>query len=281
MAKSKVIKGVFHVQGYSPDGDSIRFEADDPKNWKWTGFKWSSAAGQKRKRKQLRIEAIDALETHYRGVSQPGAFAVAATEVLLEMLGVRNVVFNLAVNNIDTADDRSPGSIVSAGLDIYDRPICFVFPGATDLEDGAEIEASEVPWRDSMNYHLLDRGLVYPSFYDSLDEGIREEFRKATRRMRKNCKGIWAVDRTMGFELWNTHTVENRVVIMPKLFRRIVRFFEARAEMSELRDYLDNIRDRVVILNTGENVRLENLIQVNGRMVGLTVLPEDMMNIAG
>ena len=27
-----IIKGTFHVLGYSPDGDSIRFQADDDAN---------------------------------------------------------------------------------------------------------------------------------------------------------------------------------------------------------------------------------------------------------
>jgi hypothetical protein len=31
-----VIKGTFHVAGYSADGDSIRFQADNEANWaKW------------------------------------------------------------------------------------------------------------------------------------------------------------------------------------------------------------------------------------------------------
>ena len=28
-----LIKGTFHVVGYSPDGDSIRFRAEDLQNW--------------------------------------------------------------------------------------------------------------------------------------------------------------------------------------------------------------------------------------------------------
>ena len=28
-----LIKGTFHVVGYSPDGDSIRFKADNEKQW--------------------------------------------------------------------------------------------------------------------------------------------------------------------------------------------------------------------------------------------------------
>jgi hypothetical protein len=70
----KVIKGTFHVKGYSPDGDSIRFVAQDQSHW--DHFEWSSQSERNKKKRQLRIEAIDALETHYEGFRQPGAFAI-------------------------------------------------------------------------------------------------------------------------------------------------------------------------------------------------------------
>jgi len=49
----KVIKGIYHVKGYSPDGDSIRFEADDPSNWDY--FNWNAPYKKKVKKKQLRM----------------------------------------------------------------------------------------------------------------------------------------------------------------------------------------------------------------------------------
>ncbi|MFT5469776.1 MAG: endonuclease YncB(thermonuclease family) [Verrucomicrobiales bacterium] len=281
MSTCKVIHGRFRVKGYSPDGDSIRFEADNHTNWSWPGFKWKSDYGKKRKRKQIRIEAIDALETHYIGFSQPGAFSVAAMESLLEMLGIKNYVFNLAVNRIDEADDLTHGAIVTAGVDIFDRPICFVFPDGVEMEDGAEIEMSELPWKKSLNYRLLERGLVFPTFYNSLDEGILDEFRKATRRMLANSKGLWAVDRTRGFDLWDVKTVQERVVIMPKFFRRLIRFFEARTTFEELPDYLKQTREKVIDLKTGKTDRFTKLIEVEGRRIGLTVNPEDLQLIPG
>ena len=56
-----LIKGTFHVKGYSPDGDSIRFRAKDPTNWKKLSGPavGLNALGHA----QLRIEAMDALET--------------------------------------------------------------------------------------------------------------------------------------------------------------------------------------------------------------------------
>jgi len=59
-----LIKGTFHVKGYSPDGDSIRFRARNPDNWK--KLSGPAVALNARGHAQLRIEAIDALETHYQ-----------------------------------------------------------------------------------------------------------------------------------------------------------------------------------------------------------------------
>ncbi len=28
-----LIKGTFHIEGYSPDGDSVRFRADNKEHW--------------------------------------------------------------------------------------------------------------------------------------------------------------------------------------------------------------------------------------------------------
>ena len=69
-----LIKGTFHVKGYSPDGDSIRFRARNPDNWK----KLSGPAAELNARghAQLRVEGVDALETHYQGYHQPMKLAL-------------------------------------------------------------------------------------------------------------------------------------------------------------------------------------------------------------
>jgi hypothetical protein len=58
MAQYKVIAGTFHVKGFQPDGDSIRFQAVNPANWEF--FLWPSELDKISKKKQLRIESIDA-----------------------------------------------------------------------------------------------------------------------------------------------------------------------------------------------------------------------------
>jgi hypothetical protein len=60
----KLIKGRYFVTGYSPDGDSIRFEADNTAFLNdLSGFRPKI---NQRNHVQLRIEAIDTLETHYQ-----------------------------------------------------------------------------------------------------------------------------------------------------------------------------------------------------------------------
>jgi hypothetical protein len=52
-----LIKGTFHVLGYSPDGDSIRFKAKDASLWK--KLSGPTVEMNARGHAQLRIEAVD------------------------------------------------------------------------------------------------------------------------------------------------------------------------------------------------------------------------------
>jgi hypothetical protein len=84
-----VIKGAFHVVGYSPDGDSIRFRADDEANWaKLAGPRVTLNA---KRHAQLRLDAIDTLETHFRNTHQPLTLATKALDFLLQRLGITGV----------------------------------------------------------------------------------------------------------------------------------------------------------------------------------------------
>ena len=57
-----IIKGFCRIVGASPDGDSVRFYPHDPGVWTTAGIpaRTNSNGGV-----QLRLDAIDALETHY------------------------------------------------------------------------------------------------------------------------------------------------------------------------------------------------------------------------
>jgi endonuclease YncB( thermonuclease family) len=257
-----IIKGRFHVKGYSPDGDSIRFQADNDHN---------------NPKKQLRFEAIDALETHYEESHQPRSFGVAALEVLLSQLGITNVVYNLALSSICEANDNSVGFIASRYLDTYDRPVSLVFPGDCGLTDGKEVELDQIPMDKNINLKMLSLGLVYPTFYSEMEDALMKIFSDATRQCRAGLTGLWALDRTRNFTLWNISTVSDDVVILPKLFRRLTTFFKEKSDFTQLPAYLAGTGDKVLVASTGEKTTLAKLLRIKDRTVGLPYDPEDLV----
>lgn len=65
----RLIKGTFHVVGHSPDGDSIKFRANNMSRWDKIEAddpeKFEEALEKENGVVQLRLQGIDALETHY------------------------------------------------------------------------------------------------------------------------------------------------------------------------------------------------------------------------
>ncbi len=128
-----VIKGTFHVVGYSPDGDSVRFKADNPANWNL--LEGVSVTMNGRGHAQLRLESIDSLETHSEGSHQPFDLAFAAMDFLLAGLGITNVQMNANRTSIISANDGIRGYIISRAVERYHRPISFAFAGETKEAD--------------------------------------------------------------------------------------------------------------------------------------------------
>ena len=144
-----VIKGTFHVVGYSPDGDSIRFQADNEANWaKLAG---PPATLNARRHAQLRLEAIDTLETHYRNTHQPLTLATRALDFLLQGLGITGVRWDALRTRITEANDGTEGYIVSRTVEPNRRPVAFVFAGAPSAADGSSIFLDVDLLRQSLN----------------------------------------------------------------------------------------------------------------------------------
>lgn len=271
----QLIKGTFHVVGYSPDGDSIRFVADDASHW--DALQWKTKKAHKSPRKQLRFEGIDALETHYEGYHQPRAFGLAALQTLLELIGITGVRFNLAKTSITAAQDGTPGYLAVLGLDRYERPISLVFPGSTELADGSAVEAAALDIGASMNARLLQLGLAYPTFYNTMPAELMAHFAALTATAREARVGLWALDRTNGFDFWGEQTIQDDVIILPKLYRRLISFMLARSDAAELSDYLTRSSTRVLLRSTGQRTTLGKVTRVDGRHVGMTVPPEELI----
>jgi len=73
--KYLLIKGSLHVVGYSPDGDSMMFKAANPALWDRLENDNKDTFTEKLTKEngavQLRLEGIDALETHYSPMPLP------------------------------------------------------------------------------------------------------------------------------------------------------------------------------------------------------------------
>src|SRR6476619_6538026 len=68
-----LIKGSFHVVGYSPDGDSLMFKADNQALWEkiinednQQRFREKLASPKDLGAVQLRLQGLDAPETHFK-----------------------------------------------------------------------------------------------------------------------------------------------------------------------------------------------------------------------
>ena len=275
MAQYKVVAGTFHVKGFQPDGDSIRFQANDPANWDF--FEWETEKDKKEKRKQLRVESIDALETHYEGYHQPRPFALAALESLLEMLGIKDVIYSLSLTQIVSADDGKAGFIASASTDRFGRPVSYVFPKSAKLTDGAVMDSATLPIEDSLNFQLAREGLIYPTFYNTTDRAFAEKIRAVVARARKTKRGIWSIDKTADFTLYDIRTLQEDILVLPKLFRRLVGFFEGYSEFSQLGDYLAKQKDSLELWDGTKKKSLAELMKISGRRIQLKTPVEDIL----
>ncbi|RPJ27320.1 MAG: hypothetical protein EHM33_08410 [Chloroflexi bacterium] len=275
MAEYKVIAGTFHVKGYEPDGDSIRFQATNQANWDF--FSWPSELDKISKKKQLRIEAIDAMETHYDGYHQPRPFALAALESLLELLDIKSVIYSIGVTKIVEASDGKPGFIAAGTTDRFGRPVSYLFPKKAPLTDGAVMDSSELPVDESVNFQLAREGLVYPTFYTTTDRVFAEKIRAAISRARKTKRGLWSIDRTSDFSLWDVRTLQEDILILPKLFRRLISFMDGYADFDQLEAFMKKQRDNLQLWDGTKKRSLADLMKFSGRRMQMKTPVEDIL----
>ena len=276
-----VIRGTYHVKGREPDGDLVAFIADNAALW--DHFDWSDPKKKpkpgKNKPLQLRIEAIDALETHYEGYTQPRAIAKSATHQLLTAFGVEALTYSLNFKKIITANDGAPGIIISKGLDGFDRPVSFALLGEHDIVDGTVLDALTPELvAATINYKLAAEGQVYPTFYQGMDEVALDTISRAVADAVNDKRGIWTFDRSPGFTFWEPRTIYEDVVILPKLFRRLVGYCDTHDNFNELGAWLKRARDPFTVISTGQYfTRLGDLVAVKGRDISLKFDPLDVL----
>ncbi|QIN79220.1 nuclease [Rubrobacter marinus] len=272
-----VIEGTFHVVGYSPDGDSVRFRARDEADWR--KLSGPPVVLNAREHAQLRFEAIDTLETHYLNSHQPLALATAALEFLLADLGITDVEWNEARTEVTSATDGTGGYILSRATEGNRRPVAFVYAGEPPQgEEGSDVFLDVEKLRESVNYRSLERGLAYPTYYKGLFPDLREAMSAAVVRAREEGLGVWAEDRTnAGFAVEGPGSLSEEHVILPKLFRRLAEYLQAGGPVAGFDAFLEARAEEIIVIPNVHATHLDTVVEVEGETVRMTERPEDLI----
>jgi endonuclease YncB( thermonuclease family) len=278
------LAGTFRILATEPDGDSIRFYPDDPAQWERVpgpnAVRTNAGGGA-----QLRLDGIDALETHYspRGggpLHQPIDLAHQARDELARWLGFRGVQRDGETVTAATPE-QLPGYLLTRGADVYGRCVALIGRGAAPAATGTQTMVRVAHLRRTANHRLMAAGLAYPTFYLKLFPDLRAELTKQARQARDAKKGVWAGDRSQkGVDVKSLATLTDDAVLLPKLFRRLVDYLalnDRDVSLDGFPAYLAQREDPVFILSTGAYTGFDFVVAVRGQVVRLTTEPEDLV----
>jgi endonuclease YncB( thermonuclease family) len=273
----RALRGELTVVGKSPDGDSIRFVPDRPDLlhdlYRGDRVRITRADGSV----QLRLEGIDAPETHYGGDAQP--LGVEARDWLLEQAGFADVVFDQSATVQSAAPATRAAVVLSKGVDPNGRPIAYLLvDDGAGLRDGAWTHVDRELLDRTLNARSLAAGVSYLTLYTSTPAPHRTRLRRLAADAREAGKGVWAADESEMFRLASQASISppNGVLILPKLFRRCTDYLKARDKgfAGTLPDWLVAVsasgtrpEDDLVLIGGRTEVRLSAIVkQLNERV---------------
>ena len=253
-----LIKGTYFPGIGTPDGDSVRFAADDISLWEALDGGIDDPGTNDTV--QLRFEGIDAIE---KAAIQP--FATQARDSMLEHIGAEGL------------GDTPRGYVLSRSTDAHGRPIAFAFAGEAPEPDGASIFLNGARLRDSVNFGQMRSGFAYPLYYNTLFRDLRETFNEALDEARADDRGYWPRDATMtGVSI--EHRSELSVIspIWPKLWRRLEEWLRNNEGLGGFLDFIHDSGERADNLITFEQHSLDDFIEVVGNTVRMKVDPRNI-----
>jgi hypothetical protein len=260
-----LIKGRFKPLVGTPDGDSVRFLANDLDLWtKLEGTRVRLGTTQAAlNTAQLRFEGIDATEK-----TAAGGLWVESRDNMLRRIG------------FDEDTDLEPQGFILARMtdDTSGRPICFVYAGQTTRSDGEPVFLDASMLRDSVNHAQVRDGFAYPLYYNTLFAALREEFNRALAAARQPpARGYWSIDATRsGVTVTGSADLKQIAPIWPKLWRRLQEYFRTAASLDGFVDFLEQKNERVDLLRIMEERGLQDVVAVQGNQVRLTEDPETL-----
>ncbi|MFH7598130.1 nuclease [Streptomyces racemochromogenes] len=301
-----LITGTFRAKGLKPDGDTVSFTPDHVDDWKLVPGvrpvvpKWDGSAS-------IRLEGIDALETHYGdkdsplGIQhQPLGLAHEAADALLGLIGFTD--FHRPVippgqehrpedeKITSTIPEVTHGYILTRGADVFGRCVALVGTDFQPAPNGYRVEVDEQMLRNTANYKLMEAGLVYPTYYSEFPELLRASLTAAAPAAATHDpkKGVWARDATTapsGVKIADLSSLTDDAtgaVILPKLFRRLKDYLDlnpSNASLACFRAYLAGASDDQYYLQGKPKVYrgMHHIVEVDGDTVRMTHGPEEIV----
>jgi endonuclease YncB( thermonuclease family) len=286
-----LVKGSYRVLGTSPDGDSVRFYPTDPGIWAAHGIavRANSTGGV-----QLRLDAIDALETHYTPPHshtlwhQPVGLGAGAGTRLLDLLGFKDVTRDGTGYITAATPATRPGYILTRFADKYGRAVAMAYAGNRPgrSADGAQVYLDVPELHRSVNYELLHDGWAYPTFYSQLYWDLRTDLAATAVAARKAGRGVWQDDATLpGFRLRTRTQLRQEVVLLPKLFRRLAEYLSlddtGKVSLAGFPTFLAAHGDRLFTVPAGQATTFDTLVARRGQQLELTLPPEQIVFVEG
>lgn len=254
------IRGHAVIVGYEPDGDSVRFIADDPSLFTNLKRAYKIRRSPRDGSVQLRLDGIDAPELHYGGAAQPSGDT--ARDWLLGQLGFHNVEYKPHSTAVTSATpDSIPAVIYTAASDPNGRPISYLQVRATHPpKDGTWTHVTSAILDRTINAHALKTGVAYPTFYSSTPVEHMTHLRALAQTAREHKAGVWDADRSSLFQLTDQSSIgPNGQLILPKLFRRCTDYLKAVAG-----GFRGNLAEWLVANNTGSRKENDTVILPGG-----------------
>lgn len=250
-----LIKGNFFPGVGIPDGDSVRFAADDISLW--DRLDGSIDDPGLNDTVQLRFEGIDSIE---KKAIQP--LATESRDSMLNLIGASSL------------EDTPRGHVLSRSVDPNGRPIVFAFAGEAAEDDGDSIFLDGDRLRESVNFRQVQAGFAYPLYYNTLFRVLRETFNEALDEAEAAGRGYWPTDATMtGVTIVNRDELDEIPPVWPKLWRRLEEWLRNHEGLDGFLEFIEAKGERADNLLTFEQSSLDNFMDVVGNTVRMTVEP--------
>lgn len=283
------IHGKLVIVGYEPDGDSVRFIADDTTHYDALTRADRIRPSQRDGSVQLRFEGVDAPELHYGKEAQP--LGDTARDALLDWIGFTAITYDQdQPNRIRAAEPATiRAAILAQQVETNGRPVAYVLveSASTLPGDGAWVNVDQALLEQTLNLRLLSEGQAYYTVYTSAPVSHRRHQRAVAADARAAGKGVWGRDATSDWALTDQRSIgPSGHLILPKLFRRCTDYLKAvdKGFIGNLGDWLISTsvtptrdeNDRVLLRDTTE-LRLSDLLQQRNQHI---VFQADLLDIA-